>query len=193
MSNNEHLGRFVVTLPTWRWLPGMLAVVPPEREMGTGYLFRVTSDLEHIPDRAYPDLTDSPTLGGLLRLARDAWGDPLLGIRGGNDGESIYFEALSKHFSMVDGDTEGEALVNALKYAPDPEREPLGGWVKTQGDGVAPDPRSERFRDAAWSLRYGPNPDLYAASVMDGYATLVTHSLGREMLQRIRKAAKEKA
>lgn len=63
------------------------------------------------------------------------------------------------------------------------------GWIKMQ-EGVAPDPKSERFQAAAWGLRYGPQTDFYVASVMDAYATLITHPSGQEMLKRIRKAEK---
>jgi hypothetical protein len=65
------------------------------------------------------------------------------------------------------------------------------GWVRPTEDSIAPDPTSQQFDEASWSLRYGLNPDLYAASVMDAYATLVTHPNGEDILRRIRKATKK--
>lgn len=62
------------------------------------------------------------------------------------------------------------------------------GWIKTEGSGVAPDPTSQRFEDTSWSLRYGLDPNMYAASVMDGYSVLLTHPEGEAILRRIRKA-----
>lgn len=65
------------------------------------------------------------------------------------------------------------------------------GWVRPTEDTIAPDPTSQRFNEAAWTLRYGLFPDLYVASVVDSYATLVTHPEGEAILRRIRKAMKE--
>lgn len=64
------------------------------------------------------------------------------------------------------------------------------GWIKPTEDTIAPDPTSGKFSDRSWQLRYGPTSDLYAASVMDAYSTLVTHPSGVDMLKRIRKALK---
>ena len=68
------------------------------------------------------------------------------------------------------------------------ERKTAEGWLRTEGPGVCPDPTSEMFQERAWSQRYGPQPDLYAASVMDAYSTLLTHPEGGAMLRRARLA-----
>lgn len=67
---------------------------------------------------------------------------------------------------------------------------PPPGHVRPTRDSIAPDPTSQRFDETAWTLRYGPDPDLYAASVMDAYATLVTHPNGEAILRRIRLATR---
>ena len=68
------------------------------------------------------------------------------------------------------------------------DRKPPEGWIRTEGPGVCPDPTSEMFQERAWSQRYGPQPDIYAASVMDAYSTLLTHPNGLDILRRARLA-----
>lgn len=67
----------------------------------------------------WPDLTDPATLGCLLALVRDAWGDPLLYAESwdrspGNPGWVIQLpnETIAK------GDTEAACLIAALESAP---------------------------------------------------------------------------
>lgn len=72
---NEELGRRAVACQQWRWMPGMLA----RYDGGQGW-YRVTDGyglpVRHVPPNprdAWPDLTDSATLGCLLALVREAW------------------------------------------------------------------------------------------------------------------------
>jgi hypothetical protein len=66
------------------------------------------------PDYAFPDLTDPCTLGGVLHLVREAWGDPTIC--------SIHKDGVwYVHSATVDlawHQTEAEALVAALEAAP---------------------------------------------------------------------------
>ena len=90
------LSRRAVACKGWRWLPGMLAIIP-RRTRGV----RLSSGDEL--DEALspmPDLTDPATLGCLLSLVRDAWDEPLAWV---------YYEH---------GATEAAALVAALEAAP---------------------------------------------------------------------------
>ena len=73
-----------------------------------------------------------------------------------------------------------------------PDHEPPEGWLRLEGGGVCPDPSSEAFEERAWSQRYGPQPDMYAASVMDAYSTLLTHPNGVAILRRARLAIGER-
>lgn len=132
----------------FRWLPGMMAVEPPvpalvvwpggeytpgPNEVGHVYRTRVSEgdtpeEIRESTPTAYvsldedgitPDLTDPATLGCLLALVRDAWGDPLLYAESwdrspGNPGWVIQLpnETIAK------GDTEAACLIAALESAP---------------------------------------------------------------------------
>jgi hypothetical protein len=110
------LARRAVACPKWKWLPGMLAVT------SNGVVgFRV-ADSAVVPPTCLvglPDFTDPATLGCLLALVRDAWGDPHA---------SVWYDSPIWHYgarwawhaldqSRVDYDTEAHALVDALHYA----------------------------------------------------------------------------
>lgn len=133
-----------VACKAWRWMPGMLAVCvhDPWRVLRydgsrVGWRSRVLSvhpryvRLEHGTTDVsasdwLPDLADPATLGCLLALVREAWGEPtlcvacvgetvigqtwgwMLPMRGGR------FDPLLDAFGL----TEAEALVRALEVAP---------------------------------------------------------------------------
>lgn len=113
----ETLARTLTAHHRWKWTPGMLAVVPPAHDGSTGYMLRISSVMDQPPARAYPDLTDSATLGCLLALVREAWGDPYLCCVGDQetgwrlDGYAAVADLHSFH-------SEAEALVYALEAAP---------------------------------------------------------------------------
>ena len=75
------LGQRAVACPKWRLMPGMLTdegrrvmqVWPDDLGIHWSHLLdnRVVRDAD-----ALPDLTDAATIGCLLALVREAWGDP---------------------------------------------------------------------------------------------------------------------
>jgi hypothetical protein len=114
------LARRAVACKGWRCMPGML------RQDGCRYTgmgmwangARLTEeDVEVDAPDQWPDLTDPATLGCLLALVREAWGDPAIYASTENDGTWGVFNTgdgivTHKH------DSEAEALVAALEGAP---------------------------------------------------------------------------
>lgn len=134
------LGERAVRAKGWRWMPGMRAV----REWPTApEVVRVHApdeisdewgqvDPDHVSDAmlpAWPDLRDPATLGCLLALVREAWGDPSLTpcpidesvpLRWGltDDGLAAPAMVWPDYAKQRDWRTEAEALVAALEAAP---------------------------------------------------------------------------
>jgi len=105
----------------WRWLPGMLTmdgvrIYAVEGDTFDG--FDDDSEYNNHPVEAleWPDLTDPATLGCLLALVREAWGDQRAYMRAGFGWEWITDYCAEKW--PPDGETEAEALVAALEAAP---------------------------------------------------------------------------
>jgi hypothetical protein len=67
-----------------------------------------------------PDFTDPATLGCILALVREVWGDPRIGVRGhlAEYGNPLYY-AVEPLDVEVSGDTEAEALIAALEAKSD--------------------------------------------------------------------------
>ena len=119
MSNLD-LARRAVACKHWRWMPGMLAIVGVERQ-------RVLSDKLPAYGDWLPDLTDAATLGCLLALVRDAWGDDGLHCAGRySDGKWLWHvqgghphgATFRRRVYAIGHGTEAEALVAALEAAP---------------------------------------------------------------------------
>ena len=129
----EELARRAVACRHWRWLPGMLATdegylgrarvidtdcAPvnerPDLWEYRGYL-RGTANADEWPDTLFPDLSDPATLGALLALVREAWGDPWIRV----EPMSREWRTLhSRPAPFSAGPTEAAALVAALEAAP---------------------------------------------------------------------------
>ncbi len=118
MTNNnefETLGRRAVECKHWRWLPGMLAIVPAAHDGATGYCYRLTEASGPVNSaRAYPDVTDAATRGCILELVRKAWADSTV---------SIWFDSYSdwnftvKELDFYCYETEIAAIISALENA----------------------------------------------------------------------------
>jgi len=68
-----------------------------------------------------PDLTDPATVGALLALVREAWGDPCICTAVDNTGAGWWVDGWTAARPQVPSDlhpTEAEALVAALEAAP---------------------------------------------------------------------------
>ncbi len=118
------LSRRAVACKGWRWMPGMLRQ-DDYRYIGSGVWARwsdvhsLTTAL-HAPGQL-PDLTDPATLGCLLALVREAWGDSEMHMALGAKGW-VWLTGESRVYDVVipinAGVTETEALVAALESAP---------------------------------------------------------------------------
>ena len=111
------LARRAVACTGWKWLPGMLAVT------SNGVVgFRV-ADSAVVPPTCLvglPDFTDPATLGCLLALVREAWGDPHASSRWMKPDWKVLVQRRGYiNYTVVGvGRTEAEALVRALETAP---------------------------------------------------------------------------
>ena len=116
--NEEMIGlsHRVVACKNWRWLPGMRCL--PTEGMVTVPL-RLTDDLNwpHDLGLRLPDISDPATLGCLLALVRDAWGDPYLCCVG--DRETGWrLDGYAAVEDIHSYSSEAEALFVALRAAP---------------------------------------------------------------------------
>lgn len=132
-----------VACPRWRWLPGMrtldaMRVIHDETLFpGRPCAIREGGWVDTAPPRplrdAFPDLSDAATLGCLLALVREAWGDDRAYLCDFTGYDSVDWgvvsevwdkkrneDGLKPWFSCLlgDGPTEAEALVHALEKAP---------------------------------------------------------------------------
>ena len=138
------LAERAVRCKVWRWLPGMqampLEVFPgahiPARRCFGGDFWVADGSREvrhHHAGDLLPDLTDPATLGCLLALVREAWGDPEAYTRtqprGGATVWVVYVLDKGAQISrgpamaegsgsMLYGPTQAHALVAALEAAP---------------------------------------------------------------------------
>jgi len=102
------LSRRLVACKNWRWMPGMK--VGNDRIMDESETREVRSD-------ELPDLTDPATLGCLLALVREAWGDPYLCCVG--DRETGWrLDGYAAVEDIHSYSSEAEALFVALRAAP---------------------------------------------------------------------------
>ena len=120
--------RAVAVEKHWHWVPGMRMLHP---RMGPPRVLRVTragvwvakeesfaSGFRVDEDDCVPDLSDPATLGCLLALVREAWGDQHLHVGRRIAGWGVWTSQSTPLPECVGkGDTEAEALVAALEAA----------------------------------------------------------------------------
>ena len=126
------LARRAVACKGWRWMPGMAGTdalgVPfrcalTHHSGGIMVVAGMAIMVAH-PDalaRMFPDLSDPATLGCLLALVREAWGDPALGVLMELHGDWCWSVGRGEAATALRGQgatTEAEALVVALEAAP---------------------------------------------------------------------------
>ena len=140
------LGRRAVACKGWRWMPGMNALGRLDQDGGAlrvhgvgrtsvgvqlrggafdwrqrtdgRWLCLHGGDVIGSPCEVLPDLTDPATLGCLLALVREAWGqDDLVAFRFNPQWCAEVTPKEGQHHAFY-GDTEAEALVYALEAAP---------------------------------------------------------------------------
>jgi hypothetical protein len=133
MTDTMELARRAVACKGWRWLPGMTAIGLDQRWTALPSHFWIARWPSHeiattgdLSAHILPDLTDVCTLGGLLALVREAWGDPMLTPRWVemDNGDDKCFIVRQRHdefesrYSVAHGSSERAALVAALEAAP---------------------------------------------------------------------------
>ena len=129
-SDKIELAERLMNSGRWRWMPGMrtingrrLAVV-----FGASRTAAVLCDLRDDANSdtedlqgELPDLNDPATVGCLLALVREAWGDSEMHMTLGAKGW-VWLTGESRVYDVVmpinAGATEAEALVAALEAAP---------------------------------------------------------------------------
>lgn len=120
------LARRAVACKGWRWMAGMLDTTGRRfichADCGeAAWVWHADDGCEWLPvAERLPDLTDPATLGCLLALVREAWGDPYAFV-GWFDPHWKVIRCRTE--SLIGclagrGDTEAEALVAALEAAP---------------------------------------------------------------------------
>jgi hypothetical protein len=118
------LAKRAVACKGWHWMPGMLAL-PSEGMISTPVRLTEESDWPHDVGLRLPDLTDPATVGCLLALVREAWGDHATSFANKYEKPTWVWSVYDGRVSSDDyghefakGSTEAEALVAALEAAP---------------------------------------------------------------------------
>jgi hypothetical protein len=106
--NNTELAKRAGACKHWRWMPGMAYWRQCNR-------YRTEDDTRVTYDEAcLLDISDAATLGCLIHLVREAWGDHCLHVRPEGGQWRVWGIEPGAHVYL----TEAEALVAALEAAP---------------------------------------------------------------------------
>ena len=118
MTDTTELAKRAVRCKAWKWMPGMRYIAL------SGYRYRV-DDVAHaggdtLSHDCMPDLADPATLGCLLHLVREHWGDcgthaKRIYRSGGTERWICTSPNVRYHLLHVGGESEAEALVKALE------------------------------------------------------------------------------
>jgi len=120
-DNATDLGRRAVACPGWQWMPGMVVLT---FDAGHRYASRINdedceSSIRNRGIDPLPDLTDPATLGCLLALVREAWGDEAMAAwPHPQAGRAKAWRVWRPGLPVAYGPTEAAALVAALEAAP---------------------------------------------------------------------------
>lgn len=118
---NLELAHRAVACKHWRWMPGMLVIAKGYSSLRlVPFVWRGWPIQEADPivlqSDCLPDLDDPATLGCLLALVREAWGDQRVNTLPTTDGG--WAVADGDDDWICTGTTEAAALVAALEAAP---------------------------------------------------------------------------
>jgi len=122
---HEALARRAVICPRWRWMPGMLRLrdAPGKADHGKREgRVEARDDWSYAEWPCLPDLTDPATLGCLLALVRESWGQTSYTMyyysRWMSCGRWTLCADRDQEVDPGDDVTEAGALVCALEAAP---------------------------------------------------------------------------
>jgi hypothetical protein len=122
MTNATELAKRAVACKAWKWVPGMMSNWGRVLWVDDSHAFiwEQAVTLGPMPKDAVPDLGDPATIGCLLALVREHWGDHGTHAKriyrsGGTERWICTSPNVRYHLLRVDGDTEAEVLVKALE------------------------------------------------------------------------------